>query len=64
MIVLCGSHDRHSLEIKRDGRWVGDIQWHKGKEPRIVLRDAFGFLTLSELDQVLREYKTHRDTVG
>lgn len=52
--------DSRSLEIERDGRHVGYIQWHKELEPLITITRAFGFITLTELESVISQYKTHR----
>lgn len=41
--------DSHSLEIKRDGKFLGFIHWHPEKEPRIVLHPALSSLTLTEM---------------
>jgi len=51
--------DPHSMDLLRDGKHIGYIQWHGGKEPRIVLIEAFGFLTLSEIEDVTMNTKFH-----
>ncbi len=56
--------DPHSLEIERDGKHVGYIQWHSGCSPRVVLSGAFAYLSLSELEDVLAAYKEHRARLG
>lgn len=49
--------DPHSLEIYRDKEHVGYIQWHPNRDPRIVFNEAFGYLSLKELDIVLADYR-------
>lgn len=49
--------DPNSLDILRDGKHIGYIQWHPGREPRIELREN-GYLTLNELSTVLDNYNT------
>lgn len=64
MIATDSGMDPHSLEIKRDGKHVGYIQWHRGREPHIILTGAFSSLSLTELDTVLTNYKAHRAGPG
>ena len=60
MIETESGMDSHSLEIKRNGKHVGYIQWHTNREPHISLTQAFEYLTLNELERVLEQYKAHR----
>lgn len=58
MIETESGMDPNSLGIKRDGKHIGYVQWHR--EPKIVLDEAFGHLTFSELEQVLAAYEHAR----
>lgn len=65
MITLESGMDPHSLEIKRDGKHVGYVQWHGEAEKgahtnKLVFSEAFSHLTLTELEQVLTQYRNHR----
>ena len=67
MIELLSGMDPRSLEICRvepDQRriGVGYIQWHSFRKdgPGIVIREAFGHLSLEELKTVLSKYEQHR----
>lgn len=64
MITTESGMDSHSLEIKREGTHVGYIQWHTGREPHIIFSQAFNYLTLAELQQVLDQYKAHRQRLS
>ena len=69
MVELKQNMDQHSLEIVRiqpDGnrKHVGYIQWHPERQPHIVISEAFGSLTLSELDYVLDRYRAHRERLS
>jgi len=46
--------DEHSLDIKRNGTIIGMLQWHPGRESRILLNHLHRgspYLTLGELQQ-------------
>jgi len=60
MITIHQSADPHSLQIWRVGKWIGNIQWHPEREPRIVLNEAFSFLTLDEIAATIHEYQRYR----
>lgn len=61
MIAINRTMDQHSLEITRDAKHVGYVQWHPEREPRIVLSTAFEFLTMSEVSAVQSAYEAHRE---
>ena len=58
MIETEAGMDPKSLDIKRDGKHVGYVQWHS--EPRIVMVEASGHLTFAEVEQVLLAYERAR----
>lgn len=60
MVTIKNNTDPDSLSIYRDGQHIGFIHWHKGVPPRIVLVDSYGFLTLAEVDTVLKRYEHER----
>lgn len=62
MITTRDGMDPHSLAIKRDGQWIGDIQWHPEREPRIVIAESFGHLTLVEIETIIQQYQDYRKT--
>jgi len=69
VIALKAGMDPHSREIVRvnnpdDVEHVGYVQWHPGKEPRIVLSESFSHLTISEVESVLSSYKAVRRVNG
>lgn len=57
MITTHRTMDSHALEIRREGKWIGDILWHPEREPRIILREASEHLTLSEIESAISAYK-------
>jgi hypothetical protein len=53
--------DPCSLDVLRDGKNIGSIQWHKERSPRLVISYNLTHLTLDELKQItkyLEEYET------
>jgi len=67
MITLNDTMDDHSLEIRRDGGRIGDVNWHSYREPKIVLitdGSVFVHLTIREIEQILEEYKQKRKNRG
>jgi hypothetical protein len=60
MVVVKARTDPDSLSIYRDGQHIGFVQWHKGFPPRIVLVDSYGYLTLAEVEAVLKRYEYER----
>jgi hypothetical protein len=66
MITLKQGMDQYSLEILRKGDnpgHVGYIQWHPGRQPRIVLSESFGQLSLPDVERVFAGYRAHRERV-
>ena len=55
MIETESGMDPRSLDIKRDGKHIGYIQWHQ--TPQIVMNEAFGYLTLTEVEQAVAAYQ-------
>lgn len=49
--------DENSLEIRRDGHAIGYLQKHPGHPPRLVLRDSYEVLSLTELEDCLQKLK-------
>lgn len=56
MIECRQTMDDHSLEIHRDGHWIGHILWHSDRSPRIKLNES-GVLTVAEAEQIIAEYR-------
>ncbi len=62
MITTDITADPSSLEIKRSDKHVGYVLWGRDhREPYISISEAFGFLTISEIEAVLRAYYTRRE---
>jgi hypothetical protein len=57
MIEFIRSMDPHSLGIARDGKEFGYLQWHKDRSPRIVLRNEFDYLTITEMEYCIEKFK-------
>jgi len=47
--------DKHSLDIIRDGKGIGYLQWHSYRENRIVLREPLESLSIFEMIDCLEE---------
>ena len=61
MIDFIPSMDQHSLGIARNGKEFGYLQWHKERSPRIVLRNSFDYLTISEMEYCIEKWKEMRE---
>lgn len=54
MITFRDSMDPHSLDVRRDDILVAMIQWHREREPRIVVwQPLLSSFTLSEMKQMV-----------
>ena len=49
--------DENSLEIRRDGHIIGYLQKHPGHQPRLVIRESYEVLSLTELEDCLNKLK-------
>ena len=51
MLKFTHGMDPHSLNIVRDNKNIGFLQWHSDRSPRVILHEAMEFLSFSELKQ-------------
>jgi hypothetical protein len=58
MITFGVDMDPHSLTLDQNGKRIGFLQWHPGKEPHIITWTGPGTsLTLSELESLVERLK-------
>jgi hypothetical protein len=61
MLTFHSSMDAHSLDIKRNGEFIGFLQWHPNRDPRIVLMSLNGVstqeLSLQEAKECLEKFE-------
>jgi hypothetical protein len=59
MLTFASTSDPYSLDVRRDGRFVGDLLWHPANPPqfRPMCAMADCYLTLDEMKQLLTEYE-------
>lgn len=63
MIKFERSMDEHSLDIMRNGKFVGFLQWHVDREPRVHLCDQEP-LALSEILACLKRLREELAKAG
>jgi hypothetical protein len=63
MITFHDSMDAHSLDIKRNGVFIGFLQWHPERDPRIVLMNGNPIqdITLQETKECLEKFDEIKD---
>lgn len=49
--------DDRSLELRRDGAFIGHILWHPGRPVRIQFMNGNDYIRLDEIEIVTRDYK-------
>ncbi len=49
--------DPNSLEIRRNDILIGYLQKHAGHQPRLVLKESYEVLSITELEDCLRKLK-------
>lgn len=47
--------DPKALDLCRNSKHVGSLQWHPEREPRVVLTEPLGQLTLTEMKELVKE---------
>lgn len=68
MIKAVSEMDDHSLSLYREAvgetrpRHIGYLHWHGnhrdfGSQPRIVLNEAFGVISIAEIETAMAEYR-------
>jgi hypothetical protein len=63
MLAFYPGIESNDIVIERDDKHVGHIMWPKEpgaedpKEPMVILTPSFSFLTMDELEQVLKAYR-------
>lgn len=59
MLTFKCSMDPHSVDVERDGVFVGFLQWHPGRDPRFVSwSGSDGMqLTLTEMQGLINKYE-------
>lgn len=56
MLAFKESSDPDSLTILRDGQWIGFLQRHKDRSPRLALRSGIDVVSLQELKTIMAEF--------
>jgi hypothetical protein len=57
MLTFGDTMDQSSLEIDRDGKKIGFIQWHSSRPPRVVLHGIGEYLSLEEMSHCVELLK-------
>ena len=57
MIKLKQTMDSRSLDIERDGKRIGSLQWHPERTPRIVLNDSLEHISLTDALHCINQYQ-------
>lgn len=58
MLTFHASADPHSLEVKRDGRFIGFLQWHPGRPPHFIQWTGDGCsFTIDEMERIIRHWR-------
>ena len=56
MLTFKNGCDPDSMHIERgDGRWLGFLQWHKDRPPRVSMLQA-DYLTIDELREIVVKF--------
>jgi hypothetical protein len=66
MVTTHQTMDDHSLEIKRDGKFIGHVLWHKERPPLISLHTDVPIvnLTFAEIETIKDNYEAARKLRG
>ena len=62
-MITFQSASLHSLEIQRNGRLIGLLEWHPERDPQVVIFEP-GYLTIGELRDCVRQIDELKYRVG